>query len=583
MSYVALYRAYRPQKFSEVAGQTHIVTTLQNAIKLNKVSHAYLFSGPRGTGKTTLAKIMAKAINCVHGPNIEPCNECDICIGITKGRISDVIEIDAASNNGVDEIREIRDKVKYLPSVGKYKVYIIDEVHMLSTGAFNALLKTLEEPPTHAIFILATTEPHKIPATILSRVQRFDFQSLSTEDIFKRLTEVALQEKINVESEALNIISEVCEGGMRDALSLLDQALSYSSDNVVSVSDVIAVSGNVSNELILDLLIACYESNGAKILEILGNVLKEGKEVSRVLNDLIIFLRDILMFKVDTLKDTKAIYKKDTFIEFAREINPAIIYNWLTILSDTQNNIRFSNQKRAFIELGLLKMADREQNDYATLVKKVEDLEKKIISLEDQPKQKIEKPKEYDIASKIVIPPKEEVKPVEIIKPTAANEFVQVKMIENVLNFASRTKKEQVIEAVRKISERNPNDIILNILCNGTIVAASEDVFIVTLADLSFCNRVMKYENFKRIMDLINKDSIIAKDYICLPVQIWEAISKDYKMQYAQNKEVKPVLKPIDILVKMHEIPNGAQEIDPLVNEAYDLFDEKIVKIKEEF
>ena len=218
MAYVALYRAYRPQKFSEVVGQQHIIKTLQNAIALNKVAHAYLFCGPRGTGKTTLAKIMAKALNCVNGPTTEPCCECELCQGITKGIVSDVIEIDAASNNGADDIRALRDTVKFLPAMGKYKVYIIDEVHMLSNAAFNALLKTLEEPPKHVIFILATTEPYKLPNTILSRCQRFDFQSISIEDILTRLNIVAQEENIKISAEALYQIATSCEGGLGYAL-----------------------------------------------------------------------------------------------------------------------------------------------------------------------------------------------------------------------------------------------------------------------------------------------------------------------------------------------------------------------------
>lgn len=254
MAYVALYRAYRPQKFVDVVGQQHIIKTLQNAIKLNKVAHAYLFCGPRGTGKTTLAKIMAKALNCEHGPTIEPCDTCDICQGIQKGTVADVIEIDAASNNGADDIRALRDSVKYMPSVGKYKVYIIDEVHMLSNAAFNALLKTLEEPPKHVIFILATTEPYKLPATILSRCQRFDFQSLSIEEILKRLKVVAQQEGIKMSEEAFTQIASSAEGGMRDALSLFDQTISFSVHEEITLEDVLAVSGNVSYKELLSLI-----------------------------------------------------------------------------------------------------------------------------------------------------------------------------------------------------------------------------------------------------------------------------------------------------------------------------------------
>lgn len=316
MAYQALYRSYRPQDFKSVAGQRHVVTTLQNAIKLNKVAHAYLFSGPRGTGKTSMAKIMAKALNCVHGPTTEPCNECEICKGITKGTISDIVEIDAASNNGVDEIRDLRDKVKYLPSECRYKVYIIDEIHMLSQGAFNALLKTLEEPPSHVIFILATTEPHKIPATILSRCQRFDFQSLDKADIVERLQYVLNAENIKATPEAVDLIAESSEGGMRDALSLLDQSISYSTDDVISEDDVLAVSGNISSQIILHMLKEALESNSAEVLKSLGEIISDGKEIPRIINDVIIFLRDALLAKIGSSNSLKSAYKTEEYQVF---------------------------------------------------------------------------------------------------------------------------------------------------------------------------------------------------------------------------------------------------------------------------
>ena len=274
MAYIALYRAYRPQKFKEVVGQQHIIKTLQNAIALNKVAHAYLFCGPRGTGKTTLAKIMAKALNCEHGPAVEPCDECEICKGIQKGMVSDVIEIDAASNNGADDIRALRDTVKFLPAVGRYKVYIIDEVHMLSNAAFNALLKTLEEPPKHVVFILATTEPYKLPNTILSRCQRFDFQSISLDDILKRLEIVAEEEHIQITGEALHQIAASAEGGMRDALSLFDQCISFSVNPEITLDDVLAVSGNISYVKIIELLNACISEDETKAVLLLDAILK---------------------------------------------------------------------------------------------------------------------------------------------------------------------------------------------------------------------------------------------------------------------------------------------------------------------
>ncbi|PKK96189.1 MAG: DNA polymerase III subunit gamma/tau, partial [Tenericutes bacterium HGW-Tenericutes-3] len=296
MSYVALYRAYRPKAFNEVSGQKVIIKTLQNALLHDKIAHAYLFSGPRGTGKTSIAKIFAKAVNCLNQPTNEPCNQCDICKGIDKGDIPDVIEIDAASNNGVDEIRDLRDKVKYMPSVGKFKVYIIDEVHMLTTGAFNALLKTLEEPPKHVIFILATTEVHKIPPTILSRCQRFDFKNIETLDIIEKLNEIAGKEKIDISQEAIRAIAINSEGGLRDAISLLDQAISFA-DGQISEDDVHQVSGSVSKKALTQLLTAISNKEISKAMVILKDLLAEGKEITRIVNDLILALRDILIEK----------------------------------------------------------------------------------------------------------------------------------------------------------------------------------------------------------------------------------------------------------------------------------------------
>ncbi|MER2256774.1 MAG: DNA polymerase III subunit gamma/tau, partial [Priestia megaterium] len=286
MAYQALYRVYRPQSFNDVVGQQHIIKTLQNALVQEKFSHAYLFSGPRGTGKTTAAKILAKAVNCEKAPIAEPCNECATCRGITDGSISDVIEIDAASNNGVDEIRDIRDKVKYAPSAVRYKVYIIDEVHMLSIGAFNALLKTLEEPPAHVIFILATTEPHKIPLTIISRCQRFDFKRISPEDIVYRMKEVLGSEELEVSEDALYEIAKASEGGMRDALSLLDQSISYSTDKV-SLEDVLSITGAVSQSFIVKIVQAIFNKNIVEALDSVESLIKNGKDPARFVEDLI--------------------------------------------------------------------------------------------------------------------------------------------------------------------------------------------------------------------------------------------------------------------------------------------------------
>ncbi len=278
--YQASYRLFRPQQFMDVVGQEHITKTLQNALLQQKVSHAYLFSGPRGTGKTTAAKIFAKAINCENGPALEPCNHCSNCTSITSGQSPDVLEIDAASNNGVDEIREIRDKVKFTPSHAKYKVYIIDEVHMLSTGAFNALLKTLEEPPSHAIFILATTEPHKIPLTIISRCQRFDYKRIQQTDIVYRLQQVVDAEQIKIDKESLFAIARAADGGMRDALSLLDQVVSFSHEDI-SIDDVLTVTGAVSERTLTTLVDSLCQQKTTEVLQSFHELMNAGKDTTK--------------------------------------------------------------------------------------------------------------------------------------------------------------------------------------------------------------------------------------------------------------------------------------------------------------
>mgnify|MGYP002726691802 FL=1 len=289
--YQALYRKYRSQTFDEMVGQTVISTTLKQAVSSGKISHAYLFSGPRGTGKTSAAKIFAKAMNCPHQVNGEPCNHCDICHDITNGSLEDVIEIDAASNNGVDEIREIRDKSTYAPSRATYKVYIIDEVHMLSTGAFNALLKTLEEPTENVVFILATTELHKIPATILSRVQRFEFKAIKLAAIRDHLADILGKEGITYEEDALTLIARCAEGGMRDALSILDQALSLTSDNHVSLSIAEEITGSISMTALDDFVANVLANQTSQALTNLETIFDSGKSMSRFATDLLNYLQ----------------------------------------------------------------------------------------------------------------------------------------------------------------------------------------------------------------------------------------------------------------------------------------------------
>ena len=571
MAYQALYRSYRPQDFKSVAGQRHVVTTLQNAIKLNKVAHAYLFSGPRGTGKTSMAKIMAKALNCVHGPTTEPCNECEICKGITKGTISDIVEIDAASNNGVDEIRDLRDKVKYLPSECRYKVYIIDEVHMLSQGAFNALLKTLEEPPSHVIFILATTEPHKIPATILSRCQRFDFQSLDKADIVERLQYVLNAENIKATPEAVDLIAESSEGGMRDALSLLDQSISYSTDDVISEDDVLAVSGNISSQIILHMLKEALESNSAEVLKSLGEIIADGKEIPRIINDVIIFLRDALLAKIGSSNSLKSAYKTEEYQVFLAKISNEIIYKWLDILNDTLNNIKFTTQKRAYLELGLLKMADGHLNDYASLLGRVEALERQIaLGVTVMPVQNNE-PK-INFTSN----------PEEILKydkPTIANteiendaSFIQIEDIAKIINAGNKQLK-GLIEGIIK-SEGNHFEI----LKSTAVGAVSNDGIILVTGNIASANRLMRSPYYDQALKIINQNNHFECLY-CVPKDKWTEIINDFRAKLSLGGTVgNIVFNNVVIPVKKHIKENNVS----LEDEIYNMFDHDLVNIKEE-
>lgn len=357
MAHIALYRTWRSQTFRDVVGQRHITQTLQNSLRENRLTHAYLFNGPRGTGKTSTAKILAKAVNCLNGPAEEPCNACSACERITDGAVMDVVEIDAASNRGVEEIRDIRDKVKYAPTEVRQKVYIIDEVHMLTTEAFNALLKTLEEPPAHVMFILATTEPHKIPATIISRCQRFDFRRVSMDDQVQRLTYICEQEQISVNAEALHYIARLSDGGMRDALSLLDQATSFATGEV-QLADILSITGGVASDQFKKLVLCIKDRNLGAALELIDTFMQEGKSADKCIENLIHYFRDLLMVRMvpNSPVITERVFDMRELSEIANHFTPNEMMGMIETLNHYQSEMKYSVQPQTLLEISIMKM-----------------------------------------------------------------------------------------------------------------------------------------------------------------------------------------------------------------------------------
>lgn len=362
MSYQALYRKWRPDNFEDVKGQGHIVTTLKNQINADRIGHAYLFCGTRGTGKTSVAKIFAKAVNCEHPVNGSPCGECPTCKAIAAGTSMNVIEIDAASNNGVDNIREIRDEVQYSPTEGKYKVYIIDEVHMLSTGAFNALLKTLEEPPSYVIFILATTEVAKIPVTIMSRCQRYDFHRISIETIADRLSELMKAENIVVEDKAIRYVAKAADGSMRDALSLLDQCIAFHLGEELKYDDVLDVLGAADIAIFSNMYKTIRENDVARCMNLMEDIIMQGRDLSQFVTDFIWYLRNLLLIKTtrdtDKIEDVIEVSKDNIadMMEDAKEADVDTLMRHIRVLSELSNDMKTSTQKRVKAEVTFIKL-----------------------------------------------------------------------------------------------------------------------------------------------------------------------------------------------------------------------------------
>nr|WP_285835353.1 DNA polymerase III subunit gamma/tau [Staphylococcus capitis] len=528
-----MYRMYRPQSFDDVVGQTHVTKTLRNAISKGKQSHAYIFSGPRGTGKTSIAKVFAKAINCLNSDDGEPCNECAICKGITQGTNSDVIEIDAASNNGVDEIRNIRDKVKYAPSESKYKVYIIDEVHMLTTGAFNALLKTLEEPPSHAIFILATTEPHKIPPTIISRAQRFDFKAISMDQIVDRLKFVAESQSLEYDNAALEFIAKTSEGGMRDALSIMDQAIAFG-DERLTLQDTLNVTGSVDEAALNDLFKDVVEGNVKEAFGRYHHFISEGKEVNRLINDMIYFVRDTIM-----IKTSNESIEYDALVSFELDT----LYRMIDIINDTLVSIRFSVNQNVHFEVLLVKLAEMikaqpqtvqnmattavaTEPDNDVLLQRMEQLENELKTLKAQGASNSGQTQQ----------PKKPTRTVQRSK----NAF-SMQQIAKVLDKANKEDIKLLKDHWQEVidhAKSNDKKSLVSLLQNSEPVAASEDHVLVKFEEEIHCEIVNKDDEKRNniesvVCNIVNKTVKV----VGVPSDQWLRVRSEYIQNRNANGE----------------------------------------------
>ncbi|NLC18847.1 MAG: DNA polymerase III subunit gamma/tau [Clostridiales bacterium] len=413
MSYTALYRKFRPDNFKDVKGQDHIVTTLKNQIKAGRIGHAYLFTGTRGTGKTTVAKLFAKTVNCENPMDGNPCNECSMCKAISAGTAMNVIEIDAASNNGVDNVREIIDEVRYSPTEGKYKVYIIDEVHMLSIGAFNALLKTIEEPPSYVIFILATTEVHKIPVTILSRCQRYDFKRISIDVITDRLAELMRMENIEVEEKALRYIARIGDGSLRDSISLLDQCISFYLGQKLTYDKVLDVLGAVDTQVFARLLGYIKSHDVASCIRLLEEIENTGRELGQFCVDFVWYLRNLLLIKtteditdlvIEVSSENLALLQQE-----ARQMDEEALIRYIRVFSELNNQIRYATRKRVLIEVALIKLCrpqmERSMDSVLERLKALEEkLEKGVITIPEAGNAKAQSANEEPPIKPVVLP-----------------------------------------------------------------------------------------------------------------------------------------------------------------------------------
>ncbi len=508
MAYKALYRTYRPSTFDEVAGQQHIVRTIKNALATRKIAHAYLFAGPRGTGKTTMAKLLAKALNCEQGIGCQ-CNQCKNCLAINEGTHPDVLEIDAASNNGVDEIRDLIDRVKYGTILGRYKVYIIDEVHMMTAGAFNALLKTLEEPPEHVVFVLATTEPHKILPTILSRCQRYDFSKVSDHDIKDRIRTVLKSENIQFNEEAIDLIVSLADGGMRDALSILDQVLAYSGDHL-NVDDILDMFALESTEEKIELITSITHGNVVDVLNRLNDYVARGTDIKRLTNDLLMILKDVLIFQTSLKTDFFEVLKEQEARELAKIIDEKNTLSMINILMETLKDYKNVTSIVPLFEVTLLKMTTL--NAPARPAQKVEEK----VEIPAKPQPKVEKPviqqqEPMSLFDTFEEPKKEVVisKDTLVLKGTKGEEgfVVSDELMINIMVTSKKDYKNKFLEDWKKIKMYTTHPQIGNaamMLLDSHTLVASNKILIVEAQLQTLADKINRFENQKALQDVVS-------------------------------------------------------------------------------